>query len=37
MTGITHEAIEPQAIDDPGFREVDLVTAWLQQQQVAGE
>ena len=37
LTGITHEAIEPQAVDDPGFREVDLVTAWLQRQQVGGE
>ena len=37
LTGITHEAIEPQAFDDPGLREVDLVAAWLRRQQVNGD
>ena len=37
LTGITHEAIEPQAFDDPGLREVDLVAAWLRRQHVDGD
>ena len=27
--GITHEAIEPQAMDDKGLRQVDLLIEWL--------
>ena len=27
--GITHEAIEPQALDDNGLRQVDLLVEWL--------
>ena len=27
--GITHEAIEPQAVDDKGLRQVDLLIEWL--------
>lgn len=27
--GITHEAIEPQALDDKGLRQVDLLVEWL--------
>ncbi len=29
VAGITHEAIEPQAIDDKGLRQVDLLIEWL--------
>ena len=28
--GITYETLEPQAIDQPGLREVDLVREWLR-------
>ena len=30
--GVTHEAIEPQAIDDKGLRQVDLLVEWLTAQ-----
>ena len=29
VAGITHEAIEPQALDDNGLRQVDLLVEWL--------
>ena len=29
VAGITHEAIEPQALDDKGLRQVDLLIEWL--------
>ena len=29
VAGITHEAIEPQALDDKGLRQVDLLVEWL--------
>ena len=29
VAGITHEAIEPQALDDNGLRQVDLLIEWL--------
>ena len=29
VAGITHEAIEPQALDDEGLRQVDLLVEWL--------
>ena len=29
VAGITHEAIEPQALDDEGLRQVDLLIEWL--------
>ena len=29
VAGITHDAIEPQAIDDKGLRQVDLLTEWI--------
>lgn len=32
VTGITHEAIEPQALDDKGLRQVDLLIEWLTAQ-----
>lgn len=32
VAGITHEAIEPQAIDDKGLRQVDLLIEWLTAQ-----
>lgn len=32
--GITHEAIEPQAIDDKGIRQVDLLIEWLTTQSI---
>ena len=32
--GITYLALEPQGIDEPGLREVDLVRRWLARQPV---
>ena len=32
VAGITHEAIEPQATDDKGLRQVDLLIEWLTSQ-----
>ena len=32
VAGITHEVIEPQAIDDKGLRQVDLLIEWLTAQ-----
>ncbi len=32
VTGITHEALEPQALDDKGVRQVDLLIEWLTSQ-----
>lgn len=32
VAGITHEAIEPQALTDKGFRQVDLLIEWLASQ-----
>lgn len=29
VAGITHDALEPQAIDDKGLRQVDLLIEWL--------
>ena len=29
VAGITHEAIDPQALDDKGLRQVDLLIEWL--------
>ena len=29
VAGITHEAIEPQALEDKGLRQVDLLVEWL--------
>ena len=29
VAGITHEALEPQALDDKGLRQVDLLVEWL--------
>ena len=29
VAGITHDALEPQAIDDNGLRQVDLLIEWL--------
>ena len=29
VAGITHEAFEPQALDDKGLRQVDLLIEWL--------
>lgn len=32
VAGITHDALEPQAIDDKGLRQVDLLIEWLTSQ-----
>ena len=32
VAGITHEAIEPQALEDKGLRQVDLLVEWLTSQ-----
>ena len=32
VAGITHEAIEPQAVDEKGLRQVDLLIEWLSSQ-----
>ncbi len=32
VAGITHEAIEPRALDDKGLRQVDLLVEWLTSQ-----
>ena len=29
VAGLTHEAIEPQALEDKGLRQVDLLIEWL--------